>query len=32
MDVVGSICESGDFIAKDREMSIPEEGIDSNLV
>jgi len=26
VDVVGPICESGDFIAKDREMSMPEEG------
>ncbi|MFA6472741.1 MAG: diaminopimelate decarboxylase [Candidatus Latescibacterota bacterium] len=25
-DVVGPICESGDFIARDREMSLPEEG------
>ena len=26
VDVVGPICESGDFLAKDREMSMPEEG------
>jgi diaminopimelate decarboxylase len=26
VDVVGPICESGDFLAKDREMQLPEEG------
>ena len=26
LDVVGPICESGDFLAKDREMQMPEEG------
>ena len=26
VDIVGPICESGDFIAKDREISMPEEG------
>ncbi len=26
VDVVGPICESGDFLAKDREMPMPEEG------
>lgn len=26
VDVVGPICESGDFLAKDREISLPEEG------
>lgn len=26
VDVVGPVCESGDFLAKDREMPVPEEG------
>jgi len=26
VDVVGPICESGDFLAKDRDMELPEEG------
>ena len=26
MDVVGPICESGDFLAKDRKMPMPDEG------
>ena len=26
VDIVGPICESGDFIAKNREITIPEEG------
>ena len=26
VDVVGPVCESGDFLAKDRELSMPDEG------
>jgi diaminopimelate decarboxylase len=26
VDVVGPICESGDFLAKDRELLVPQEG------
>ena len=26
MDVVGPVCETGDFLARDRELPLPEEG------